>query len=138
MSKREIKVSELEPGRRYNYTIRGNKHEGIFEKVYEDENYKLKGFPQHNVYVFRNVVDWVPDNKRYEKPKVNPVKRTNTETIKGLYSGLEPTDIHVYEFPKLPEDLNRYIQTFGGKPKKSKKNRKSIRRNKTNRKTNKK
>jgi hypothetical protein len=132
MARREIDISQLEPGKRYYYTTESNSIanrnpnyilEGTFDKVVQ-----FPGSP-HQTYFFNDVATYV-HNPRTNKMTKKIISRASSYT--GDY--FHPQNIHVYEFPNLPEDINRVIQTFGGKPRKSKKNRKSIRRNKTNRK----
>ncbi len=129
MSRHDIDILHLQPGKRYRYTAKSENDaivEGTFDKFIESPDN-----PYYNSYQFSNIVKYVRDSK-------NNLKKVKIGD--SVYSGqyFRPRDIHFYEFEQLPEELNDLIKSYGGKSRKnrkSRKNNKSMKSNRRNRKS---
>ena len=114
MSTLEIDLDNLKPEVRYSFLSKfflGIKLEGTFDR-------KIQKIDRNNQYIFKDCVS-------YDK--------NGTKENRGLINfgnpDWYPHDIFVVAFKQLPNDLNQYINKFGGKSRKSKRrNTKSKRR----------
>lgn len=115
-----VDLANLQPGVRYTFTEPDNPgyiYEGTFTQV-------IAPSPANNgnaQYLFSNIYKYTTQGRLIEQLSgINNFSRPNDY----------PRDIFVYDLPKLPNDLNQYIRSFGGKSRKTKsrRNRKSKRR----------
>ena len=126
MSKQNIQISNLKPGVRYTYRTQkypGLNLEGTFDKV--ENKY---GF---NEYFFSNVQIHVYSDDYSDNKEVFEMGSESYPRV--IYY---PYDIHLYNSNKLPGDLNRMINTYGGKSRKNRKSKRRNRKSKKNRKSN--
>ena len=117
MSTLNVELENLKPGQRYFYKSWNPNfmYEGTFDRI----------IPQ---YFFTNVVKYVPDP---QPNNPNNKRRINDGNTTYASEYVYPRDISVYTSTKLPGVLNQMINEYGGK---SKKNRKSKRRNRKSKK----
>lgn len=114
-----VDLVNLQPGVRYTFTQAnrpGYIYEGTFYQVIPPSPAN-NGHPQ---YFFSNVYRYTQQGRLIEK----------AETINFTNPARYPENIFVVASRRLPSDVNRYINKFGGKSRKSKSrnNRKSKRR----------
>jgi len=109
----KVDLDNLKPEVRYSFLSEfflGIRVEGTFDR-------KIQKIDRNNQYIFKDCVS-------YDK---NGIKE-NRGVINFGNPDLYPHDIFVVAFKQLPDDLNQYINKFGGKSRKSKRrNRKSKR-----------
>jgi len=101
-----VTLDNLKPNVRYGFKLNSapqNRYEGTFDKVI------LRDQP---IYIFSNVISR------------NLAGKIVDQSIRHIFGNPDnyPRDIFVYT-SSLPGDLNRYINTFGGKSKKYRKSR---------------
>jgi hypothetical protein len=129
MSTLNVDLENLKPGTRYSFTIIDEPDtivEGTFNRVIPAGN----GKPAQ--YFFSNIVEYRPDPK--------PNNPNNKQKFKlGLvnYSTPDyyPQNIRVHVFNELPGDLNQMINAYGVKSKKNRKSKRRNRKSKKNRKS---
>jgi hypothetical protein len=113
MSTLEIDLDNLKPEVRYSFLSEfflGIKLEGTFDR-------KIQKIDRNNQYIFKDCVSYDKNGRK-----------ENRGVINFGNPDLYPHDIFVVAFKQLPDDLNQYINKFGGKSRKSKRrNRKSKR-----------
>ena len=115
MSTLEIDLDNLKPEVRYSFLSEfflGIKLEGTFDR-------KIQKIDRNNQYIFKDCVSY---DKNGTKENIGLINFGNPDSY--------PHDIFVVAFKQLPNDLNQYINKFGGKSRKSKRrrNRKSKKR----------
>jgi hypothetical protein len=113
-----VDLANLQPGVRYTFTKPDSSeymYEGTFNKVIDSS----RANDGHAQYVFSNVSKYTRQGTLIEKSELTNF--ANPESY--------PSDIFVYNLPKLPNKLNQYIRSFGGKSRKTnrRRNRKSKR-----------
>ena len=114
-----VDLANLQPGVRYTFTEPDNPgyiYEGTFTEV-------IAPSPANNgnaQYLFSNIYKYTTQGRLITKSRMINYASPNDY----------PRDIFVYDLPKLPNELNQYIRSFGGKSRKTKsrRNRKSKRR----------
>ena len=115
MSTLEIDLDNLKPEVRYSFLsdyFLGIKLEGTFDR-------KIQKIDRNNQYIFKDCVSYDKNGRKENRGVINFAK-----------PDLYPHDIFVVAFKQHQDDLNQYINKFGGKSRKSKRrNRKSKRRN---------
>ena len=120
MSTLNVELADLKPGQRYSFTENDNPDiivEGTFDRFIPPSH-------ENNAqYFFSNVLEYRPD----PKPN-NPNNKKIFKSMSKHFANPDdyPQNISVYTSPKLPGELNEMINAYGIK---SKKNRKSKRRN---------
>ena len=113
MSTLEIDLDNLKPKVRYSFLsdyFLGIKLEGTFDR-------KIQKIDRNNQYIFKDCVSY---DKNGRKKDIGLINFGNPDWY--------PHDIFVVTFNQLPDDLNQYINKFGGKSRKSNRTRKSKRR----------
>jgi hypothetical protein len=113
MSTLEIDLDNLKPEVRYSFLSEfflGIKLEGTFDR-------KIQKIDRNNQYIFKDCVSY---DKNGRKENIGLINFGNPDWY--------PHDIFVVAFKQLPNDLNQYINKFGGKSRKSNRTRKSKRR----------
>ena len=113
MSTLEIDLDNLKPEVRYSFLSEfflGIKLEGTFDR-------KIQKIDRSNQYIFKDCVSYDKNGRKENRGVIN---FGNPDWY--------PHDIFVVAFNQLPDDLNQYINKFGGKSRKSNRTRKSKRR----------
>ena len=113
MSTLEIDLDNLKPEVRYSFLSEfflGIKLEGTFDR-------KIQKIDRNNQYIFKDCVSYDKNGRKENRGVIN---FGNPDWY--------PHDIFVVAFNQLPDDLNQYINEFGGKSRKSRRVRKSKRR----------
>ena len=113
MSTLEIDLDNLKPEVRYSFLSEfflGIKLEGTFDR-------KIQKIDRTNQYIFKDCVSYDKNGRKENRGVIN---FGNPDWY--------PHDIFVVAFNQLPDDLNQYINKFGGKSRKSNRTRKSKRR----------
>jgi hypothetical protein len=113
MSTLEIDLDNLKPEVRYSFLSEfflGIKLEGTFDR-------KIQKIDRNNQYIFKDCVSYDKNGRKENRGVIN---FGNPDWY--------PHDIFVVAFKQLPDDLNQYINKFGGKSRKSNRTRKSKRR----------
>lgn len=113
MSTLEIDLDNLKPEVRYSFLSEfflGIKLEGTFDR-------KIQKIDRNNQYIFKDCVSYDKNGRKENRGVIN---FGNPDWY--------PHDIFVVAFNQLPDDLNQYINKFGGKSRKSNRTRKSKRR----------
>ena len=113
MSTLEIDLDNLKPKVRYSFLsdyFLGIKLEGTFDR-------KIQKIDRNNQYIFKDCVSYDKNGRKENRGVIN---FGNPDWY--------PHDIFVVTFNQLPDDLNQYINKFGGKSRKSNRTRKSKRR----------
>ena len=113
MSTLEIDLDNLKPEVRYSFLsdyFLGIKLEGTFDR-------KIQKIDRNNQYIFKDCVSYDKNGRKENRGVIN---FGNPDWY--------PHDIFVVAFNQLPDDLNQYINKFGGKSRKSNRTRKSKRR----------
>jgi hypothetical protein len=120
-----VDLVNLQPGVRYTFTQMnrpGYIYEGTFNQV-------IPPSPANNghaQYFFSNVSRYTQQGRLIEQ------SRSTNFANPDSY----PSDIFVYDLPKLPNELNQYIRSFGGKSRKSKsRNNRKTKKRRNNRKS---
>jgi hypothetical protein len=124
MSTLNVDLANLKPGVKYSFTSNrfpGAILEGTFERFYV-----IPG--TNNMYKFFNVAGYVPDPNNPNNMR-KEIKGINGKVIFANQDNY-PENIFLYTSNQLPGDLNKYINSFGGYSRKSKRTRKSKRRHK--------
>ena len=115
----KVDLDKLKPGVKYSFLtefLPGIRVEGIFSQVVPSSPTNNEGNPQ---YIFKDCVSYDKNGRKENRGVINFAK-----------PDLYPHDIFVVAFKQHQDDLNQYINKFGGKSRKSKRrNRKSKRRN---------
>ena len=98
-----------------------NKGDSVFiprEQLLDDKKYEdIQKIDRNNQYIFKDCVSY---DKNGRKKDIGLINFGNPDWY--------PHDIFVVAFKQLPDDLNQYINKFGGKSRKSNRTRKSKRR----------
>ena len=113
MSTLEIDLDNLKPEVRYSFLSEfflGIKLQGTFDR-------KIQKIDRNNQYIFKDCVSYDKNGRKENRGVIN---FGNPDWY--------PHDIFVVAFNQLPDDLNQYINKFGGKSRKSNRTRKSKRR----------
>ena len=113
MSTLEIDLDNLKPEVRYSFLsdfFLGIKLQGTFDR-------KIQKIDRNNQYIFKDCVSYDKNGRKENRGVIN---FGNPDWY--------PHDIFVVAFNQLPDDLNQYINKFGGKSRKSNRTRKSKRR----------
>jgi hypothetical protein len=122
-----IEPKDLIPGKRYRFTTRNDTNDDIIVEGTFVAFSEYPPSPFYNSWKFSDIVKYVRDFSN-SKRSLKRVKLGNT-----LYVGRAPRDIHLVNFETIPDELNDLIRSFGGKSRKSKKNRNSKRRSRKSR-----
>jgi len=109
----KVDLDNLKPEVRYSFLSEfflGIRVEGTFDR-------KIQKIDRNNQYIFKDCVSYDKNGRKENRGVIN---FGNPDWY--------PHDIFVVAFNQLPDDLNQYINKFGGKSRKSKRrNRKSKR-----------
>jgi hypothetical protein len=105
----KVGLDKLKPGVKYSFLtefLPGIRVEGIFSRVVPSSPTNNEGKPQ---YIFKDCVSYDKNGRK-----------ENRGVINFGNPDLYPHDIFVVAFKQLPDDLNQYINKFGGKSRKTK------------------
>jgi len=109
----KVDLDNLKPEVRYSFLSEfflGIRVEGTFDR-------KIQKIDRNNQYIFKDCVSYDKNGRKENRGVIN---FGNPDWY--------PHDIFVVAFNQLPDDLNQYINKFGGKSRKSNRTRKSKRR----------